>query len=61
MLMRLAKLVNLGFLKTKSFSNKDYEIVHSVHDVTNKILYVPQIKSLNFHVRSYLKSNFIRI
>ena len=31
-------LVTLGLFKIKTFSNKDYDVIISVHDVTNKIL-----------------------
>ena len=36
-LMMLPKLATLGLLKIKTFSNKDYDVMISVHDVTNKI------------------------
>ena len=38
LLMMSAKLATLGLLKIKLFSNKDYDIIISVHDITNKIL-----------------------
>ena len=37
-LMMLAKLATLGYLKTKIFQNKGYEVIISLHDNTNKIL-----------------------
>ena len=36
-LMMLPKLATPGLLKIKTFSNKDYDVMISVHDVTNKI------------------------
>ena len=33
-----AKMTTLGFLKTKVFLNKVYDVIISVHDFTNKIL-----------------------
>ena len=33
-----AKMARLDFLKLKLFGNKSYEVIISVHDVTNKIL-----------------------
>ena len=38
LLMMSAKLATLGLLKIKVFSNKDYNLIISVNDVTNKIL-----------------------
>ena len=35
--MMLPKLATPGLLKIKTFSNKDYDVMISVHDVTNKI------------------------
>ena len=32
------KMATLGLLKVKLFSNKDYDIIVSVHDVINNIL-----------------------
>ena len=37
-LMMSAKLATLGLLKIKVFRNKDYDVIFSVYDVTNKIL-----------------------
>ena len=37
-LMMSAKLATLGLLKTKVFSNKGYDVIISVRDLTNKIL-----------------------
>ena len=37
-LMMTAKLATLGILEIKIFSNKSYDVIISVHDVTNKIL-----------------------
>ena len=37
-LMISAKLAALGLCKIKAFSNKDYDVIISLHDVTNKIL-----------------------
>ena len=33
-----AKMAILGLLKFRVFSNKDYDVIISVYDVTNKIL-----------------------
>ena len=37
-LMMSAKMATLGFLIIKVFSNKGYDVIISVHDVTNRIL-----------------------
>ena len=37
-LIMSGKMANLGFLKIKVFENKDYDVIISLHDVTNKIL-----------------------
>ena len=37
-LMMTAKLATLGILEIKIFWNKSYDVIISVHDVTNKIL-----------------------
>ena len=37
-LIMSAKLATLCLLKTKVFSNKNYVVIISVHDVTKKIL-----------------------
>ena len=37
-LMMSAKLAILGLLKTKAFRKKDFDIIISVHDATNRIL-----------------------
>ena len=37
-LMMSAKMATLDFLKTKAFWKKGYDVIISVHDVTNKIL-----------------------
>ena len=37
-LMMSAKRANLGFPKTKVFEIKGYDVLISLHDVTNKIL-----------------------
>ena len=37
-LMMSTKLATLGFFKIKQVSNKAYDVITSVHDVTNKIL-----------------------
>ena len=37
-LMMSAKMATLGLLKIKVFWNKGYDVIISVHDVTNKIL-----------------------
>ena len=36
--MMLAKMAVLALLKIKQFQNKGYYVIHSVCDVTNKIL-----------------------
>ena len=37
-LMMSAKMATPGLLKIKTFWNKVYEVIISVHDVTNKVL-----------------------
>ena len=37
-LMMSAKMATLGLLKIKVFWNKVYDVIISVHDITNKIL-----------------------
>ena len=37
-LIMSAKLATLGLLKIKVFWNKGYDVIISVHDITNKIL-----------------------
>ena len=37
-LMMSAKMATLGLLKIKIFCKKGYDVIISVHDVTNKIL-----------------------
>ena len=37
-MMVLAKMSTLGLLKIKVFSNKDYDVIIVVYDITNKIL-----------------------
>ena len=37
-LMMPAKMATLGLLEIKLFWNKDYDVINSAHDVTNKIL-----------------------
>ena len=37
-LMMSAKIATLGFLEINIFWNKGYDVIMSVHDVTNKIL-----------------------
>ena len=37
-LMMPTKMATLGFLKINAFSNKGYDVIISVHDLTNKIL-----------------------
>ena len=36
--MMSAKLATLGLVKIKLFWNKGYDVIISVHDVTNKVL-----------------------
>ena len=36
--MMSTKLATLGLLKIKAFWNKGYDVIVSIHDVTNKIL-----------------------
>ena len=38
--MMSAKMTKLGLLKIKVFSNNSYGVIISVHDVTNKILFL---------------------
>ena len=42
-LMMSAKLASVGLIKIKVFGNKGYNVINSVHDVTNKIYLVIQI------------------
>ena len=58
-LMMLAKLATLGYLKTKIFQNKGYEVIISVHDNTNKIL----LRESNYivDVFMWLKSGYCSI
>ena len=42
-LMMTVKLATPGLLKIKLFSNKDYDVIASVHDVTNTIHHLAQI------------------
>ena len=37
-LMMSAKMATLGLLKIKVFWNEGYDVITSVHDITNKIL-----------------------
>ena len=37
-LMMSAKMATPGLLKIRVFRNKDYDVIISVHDVTNKVL-----------------------
>ena len=37
-MMVLAKMSTLGLLKIKVFSNKGYDVIIVVYDITNKIL-----------------------
>ena len=37
-LMMSAKIATLGLLKLKVFWNKAYDVITSVHEITNKIL-----------------------
>ena len=45
-LMMTSKFVTLGLLKIKGFRNKSYDVIISVHDVTNKML----LRDLNYFV-----------
>ena len=36
-LMMSAKMATLALLKTKVFRNKDYYVIYSVYDITNKM------------------------
>ena len=45
-LMMSAKMANLGLLRIKVFLNESYDVIISVHDVTNKIL----LRDLNYIV-----------
>ena len=42
-LMMSAKLATLGLPKIKVFWNKGYDVMISVHDVTNKFYHVTQV------------------
>ena len=60
-LMMSAKMATPGLLKIKVFWNKGYDVIISVHDVTNKILSVTQIICRCGHERSYHNLSFMRI
>ena len=45
-LMMSAKMATLGLLRMKVFLNESYDVIISVHDVTNKIL----LRDLNYIV-----------
>ena len=45
-LMMTSKFVTLGLLKIKGFRSKSYDVIISVHDVTNKML----SRDLNYFV-----------
>ena len=65
--MMSAKLATLGLLQF--FKNKGYDIIISLHDVTNKILsrdlnYIVDVVKFNnyhFYGSSYHNLNFLRI
>ena len=42
-LMMLAKMAALDFLKVKVFWNKDYDVTVSIHDVINKTCHLTQV------------------
>ena len=71
-LMMSAKMAILGYLKIRVFWNKGYDVIISVHDVTNRFLsrdsnYIIHVvmwsKFGNHHFceKSYHNLNFIRI
>ena len=72
-LMTSAKVATLGLLKIKLFWNKGYDVINSVHEVTNKILsdesgYIvdvfmwPKFGNFNISMREVIiTSVFIRI
>ena len=72
-LMMSAKLATLAFLKIKLFWNQGYDVIISVPEVTNKILwrdsnYIADFvkwpkmgNSSHFYKRSFHNLNFIRI
>ena len=41
--MILAKMATLGLIKIKIFWNEGYDVIISVHDISNKIYLVNQI------------------
>ena len=41
--MMSEEMATLGLLKRKIFQNKSYDVIVSVHDVTNKLYHVAQI------------------
>ena len=43
MLIMSAKMATLGLLKIRPFSNKGYDVILSVHNVTSKFVYEIQI------------------
>ena len=53
-LMISAKLLNLGLLKLKRyFQKRDYDVISSVHDFTNKILSCDPNYTNSYVCRSY--------
>ena len=53
-LMMSAKMATPGLLKIKVFWNKGYDVIISVHDVTNKIL----SRDSNYNVNVVMWPNF---
>ena len=53
-LMMSAKLVTPGLLKVNVFLNKGYEIIVSIHGVTNKIFSSSEARLKNMLVCRYL-------
>ena len=52
---KMAALVTLALLKIKAFWNKVYDVISSVHDVTNKIL----LLDTNYIVDSGMSPKFV--
>ena len=50
-LIMSAKIVTVAFLKITVFLNKGYDLITSVHDVTNKIL----LRDLNYVVDAVIR------
>ena len=57
-LMMSAKLATLGLLKIKVFWNIDYDVIITIHDITNKILSPDSNDIVNVVMRRKFGSSF---